>query len=119
MARTPAKSDPELEAGIETALDLFSDMGSLSVRKMFGGAGIYLDGVMFVLIGYGDIYLKADAVNMGRFVQASCPPFVFESKEGKAMEMSYRRMPEDALDDASEALMWGKLGFEAAKRARK
>ncbi len=85
---------------------------------MFGGAGIYLDGLMFVLIGYGDIYLKADAVNLGRFIQASCPPFVFQSN-GKTMEMSYRKMPEDALDDVSEALAWGRLGYEAAKRAKK
>ena len=118
MARGVAKHDPELEAGIATALELFALMGHLSVRKMFGGAGIYLDGLMFVLIGYGDIYLKADATNLGVFIKSSCPPFVFHTKEGKVMEMSYRRMPDDALDDASEALVWGRLGFDAARRAK-
>jgi DNA transformation protein and related proteins len=118
VARGTAKHDPELEAGIATALELFADLGTLSARKMFGGAGIYLNGLMFVLIGYGDIYLKSDAKNLGRFIQASCPPFVFHTKDGKAMEMSYRRMPDDALDDASEALKWGKLGYEAAVRAK-
>jgi DNA transformation protein and related proteins len=119
VARSPAKYDPELEAGIETALELFAPLGHLTARKMFGGAGIYLDGVMFVLIGYGDIYLKADAVNLGAFIKASCPPFIYEAPNGKAMEMSYRRMPEDALDDASEALVWGRLGHGAAVRAKK
>ena len=94
-------------------------MGNLSSRKMFGGAGIYLDGLMFVLIADGDIYLKADATNLGRFIQASCPPYVYHGKDGKVMEMSYRRMPDDALDDAHEALVWGRLGFEAARRAKK
>ena len=119
MARGPSKHDPELEAGITTALELFARMGNLSSRKMFGGAGIYLDGLMFVLIADGDIYLKADATNLGRFIQASCPPYVYHGKDGKVMEMSYRRMPDDALDDAHEALVWGRLGFEAARRAKK
>jgi DNA transformation protein and related proteins len=119
VARSPAKHDPELEAGIETALELFASLGNLTARKMFGGAGIYLDGVMFVLIGYGDIYLKADAVNLGAFIKASCPPFIYEAPNGKAMEMSYRRMPESALDDASEALVWGRLGYGAAVRSKK
>jgi DNA transformation protein and related proteins len=118
VARGPAKRDPELEAGIETALDLFADMGTLSARKMFGGAGIYLNGLMFALIADGQIYLKADATNLGRFIQASCPPFVFEAN-GKVMEMSYRLMPEEALDDSNDAVRWGRLGYEAAVRAKK
>jgi DNA transformation protein and related proteins len=118
VARGKPKLDPELEAGIATALELFGPMGHLSARKMFGGAGIYLDGVMFVLIGYGDIYLKADAVNLGRFIASACPPFTYHTKEDKVMEMSYRRMPESALDDASEALKWGRLGYQAALRAK-
>ena len=117
MARKPVKHDPELEAGIATALEIFAPLGHLSARKMFGGAGIYLDGLMFVLIADGDIYLKADATNLGAFIKASCPPFVFHTKDGKAMEMSYRRMPDDALDDSDAALTWGRLGFGAAKRA--
>jgi DNA transformation protein and related proteins len=119
MARGTTKHDPELEAGISTALELFAGMGSLTSRKMFGGAGIYLNGLMFVLIADGDIYLKADDKNLGRFIKSSCPPFIFHTKDGKAMEMSYRRMPDDALDDATEALMWGRLGYEAAVRAKK
>jgi DNA transformation protein len=119
VARGPAKHDPELEAGIETALELFARMGPLRARKMFGGAGIYLDGVMFVLIADGDIYLKADAKNVGAFIKVNCPPFVFHTKDGKAMEMSYRKMPDDALDDITEALIWGRVGYEAALRAKK
>jgi DNA transformation protein and related proteins len=119
VARAPAKHDPELEAGIATALELFAPMGHLSARKMFGGAGIYLGGVMFVLIGYGDIYLKADATNLGAFIKEACPPFIYEAPNGKHMEMSYRRMPESALDDGDEALKWGRLGFGAALRAKK
>jgi DNA transformation protein and related proteins len=119
MARSPAKQDPELEAGISTALELFARMGHLTVRKMFGGAGIYLDGYLFVLIGYGDIYLKADAASLGAYIKEACPPFIYEAPNGKHMEMSYRRMPESALDDASEALVWGRLGYEAARRSKK
>jgi DNA transformation protein and related proteins len=119
MARGVPKRDPELEAGIATALEIFADMGALTARKMFGGAGIYRDGLMFALIGDGDIYLKSDAINLGRYIASDCPPFVFHTKDGKMMEMSYRRMPERALDDTGEALAWGRMAFEAALRAAK
>lgn len=117
MARRAASTDPDLDAGIATALDIFADLGPLRSRKMFGGAGIYAEGRMFALIADGAIFLKADAVDAARFDEAGCTPFIFEPKDGKPIAMSYRRMPDTALDDADEALMWGRLAVAAAARA--
>src|SRR5262245_41513906 len=41
--------------------DVFSAMGQVTVKRMFGGAGVYADGVMFALVwGDGTIGVKAD-----------------------------------------------------------
>ena len=45
---------------IEFVQELFAPLGGVSIRRMFGGAGIYSRGVMFGLIDDDTIYLKAD-----------------------------------------------------------
>lgn len=47
--------------------DLFQPFGAVTVRRMFGGAGLFADGVMFGLVSGGQIYLKADATTMTCF----------------------------------------------------
>lgn len=50
-----AKANPELDALIATAQDLFSGLGDIRVRKMFGGGGVYYDGRMFALLADNEI----------------------------------------------------------------
>ncbi len=113
------RADPELEAATALALELFAPLGALSVRRMFGGAGVYVHGVMFVLLANSEIYLKADAVTVPAFEGAGAGPFVWTGPDGRGVSMSYWRLPDSALDDADEALRWGRLGVEAALRNRK
>lgn len=113
------RADPELEASTALALELFAPLGALTVRRMFGGAGIYLYGVMFVLLADSKIYLKADAVTVPAFEAAGSGPFVWTGPDGRSMSMSYWQLPDSALDDTDEALRWGQMGLEAALRNRK
>jgi DNA transformation protein len=84
---------------------------------MFGGAGIYRDGLIFALIsGDGEIYLKTDKETEERFRAAGSRPFAY-SRDGKSATMSYFRAPEDALDDPAVMREWAELAFEAALRA--
>ncbi len=107
--------DPRLS---ELAEDLFGPLGIISVRKMFGGGGIYCDGVMFALIADNVIYLKADAQSQPGFDAEGLGPFVYQGKE-KPVAMSYWRMPERLLDEPDEALDWGREALRAARSAQK
>jgi hypothetical protein len=71
--------------------ELFSSFGHVSVRRMFGGAGIYADGVMFALVADDVIYLKVDAQNEPDFEREGLPPFTYLAKNNKRAVMSYRR----------------------------
>ena len=113
------RADPELEAATALAIELFSPLGTVSVRRMFGGAGGYLQGVMFALLADSEIYLKADAQTVATFEAAGSAPFVWTGSDGRSIAMSYWRLPDTALDDSDEALHWGRLGLEAALRNRK
>jgi len=98
--------------------ELFSVFGPVSVRRMFGGAGICADGTMFALVARGVIYLKADEVNTPAFERESLAPFTYETKDGKRGVMSYRRMPDRLYDDPEELATWAREALAAAHRSR-
>jgi DNA transformation protein len=97
--------------------DTLSPLGPVRVRRMFGGAGLFLEGVMFGLVAYDEFYLKTDADADPVFAAAGCPSFRYEAAGRPAIVMSYRRIPEAALDDPAELLRWARVGVEAAFRA--
>ena len=101
------------------AHELFDDLGEVTVKLMFGGAGIYLDGVMFGLIANETVHLKVDDENEAAFVAAGSGPFVFMMKDGRQAPLRYWRIPDTAADDPEEAVRWGRLGLDAALRAKR
>jgi DNA transformation protein len=99
--------------------ELFSEFGPVSVRRMFGGAGIYADGLMFALVADDVIYLKADAGNEPDFEREKLPPFTYVAKNNKRAVMSYRRMPDRLYDDPEELARWAREALAAARRGQK
>ena len=88
---------------IEFIGDLFAQFRPVTVRRMFSGAGLYCDGVMFGLVVRGTIYLKADATNSADFVREGSGPFTYTrgKASGRPSEhaLSYWRLPDRLYDD--------------------
>ncbi len=97
--------------------ELLAPAGRVMVKRMFGGHGVYLDGLFMAIIAEDELYLKADDVTRAAFDAESCAPFVY-SKDGKNMTMSYRRAPDEAMDAPHLMLPWARRALEAALRAR-
>jgi DNA transformation protein len=106
-------------AFLEFACDLFSGLGPVRARRMFGGAGLYADGVMFALVADDVIHLKGDDALAVELEALGCGPFVFTPKAGDPQPMRYWRMPEDALDDEAEATRWGRRALDVAIKAKR
>jgi DNA transformation protein len=98
-------------------LELLAPCGRASARRMFGGHGVYLDGLFVAIIADDELYLKADARSQQHFEQAGSSPFVYV-KNGRPMTMGYWRAPGEALDAPQLMRPWAKLALEAALRAR-
>ena len=98
--------------------EVFAALGPVTTRKMFGGYGVYLDGLMFALVSDDTLYLKADDVSTSRFEERSLTPFTY-TKKGKPIKMSYYLAPEEIYEDPDAALEWGTLAFDAALRNRR
>src|SRR5690242_2011139 len=84
---------------------------------MFGGAGIYAEGVMFGLLVDGVIYLKTDADSLARFKREGCGPFTYETKRGERSLKSYWRLPDRLYDEPEELADWARAALAAARRA--
>lgn len=95
---------------------MFQAFGRVTVRRMFGGAGIYAESVMFALIADGVIYLKADAGSATAFDRENLEPFVYATGGGRRVVMSYRRMPDRLYDEPEELAQWARAALAAARR---
>ena len=45
---------------VDYALELLAGVGRVEARRMFGGAGLFRDGVMFALLDDDVIYVRVD-----------------------------------------------------------
>jgi DNA transformation protein and related proteins len=101
----------------DTLRELFRDFGSVDVRRMFGGMGIFADGLMIALVARGEVYLKADAETIPSFEREKLGPFGYATKNGERVLTSYWRMPERLYDDADELARWARDAHAVALRA--
>ena len=112
----------ESAAALAFAVDLFSDLGHVVARRMFGGAGLYAGGVMFGLIDDEVIYLKVDEALKADLAAAGSRSWIYTElkgpKAGIPQETSYWSLPDSALDDPEEACAWGRRALAVAE-ARK
>jgi DNA transformation protein len=93
-------------------------LGPVVARRMFGGFGIYLDGIMFALIAYDTLYLKVDDGNRAAYEDAGLPHFTYAEK-GKPIRMPYCAAPSEGFDDPEILCAWARDAFTAALRAKK
>jgi DNA transformation protein len=98
--------------------ELFAAFGAVSVRRMFGGAGVYAEGVMFALVAEGAIYLKAAPGNTEAFEREHCGPFSYATKEGTRQLTSYWQMPDRLYDEPDELAVWARTALAAARAGR-
>ncbi|MUO77554.1 competence protein TfoX [Agrobacterium vitis] len=99
--------------------EMFQSLGPVSIRRMFGGKGIYHHGVIFALYLFDEIMLKADIQTAPEFAAAGARQWVYQRPGKKPVAMPYWSVPEDAFDDPDEMARWARLAYEAAVRAQK
>lgn len=100
---------------IEYVMELFGPFGTAGVRRMFGGHGVYLDGLMFAIVSEDMLYLKADEMNRAEFEQAGCEIFGY-ARKGKRATLKFFRAPEEAMESPELMLPWARTAYAAALR---
>ncbi len=101
---------------VDYVMELFGPFGTVTARRMFGGHGVYLDGLMFAIVSGDTLYLKADEMNRIEFEQAGCEMFGY-TRKGRRATLSFFRAPEDAMESPELMLPWARSAYAAALRA--
>lgn len=97
--------------------EMFSGLGPVTVRRMFGGQGIYHRGIIIAVVFKGEVLLKADGASAPDFAAAGARRWTYEGRSGKPVEMPYWSVPDAAFDDPDEMARWVRLAWQAAMRA--
>ena len=102
--------------------ELFAPFRPVTVKRMFGGAGIWCDGLMFALVFDGAIYLKVDDDSIPDFAREGSQAFVYTRARSKGRvgraSLSYWRLPERLYDDPDELAAWAARAFAIAERKK-
>jgi DNA transformation protein len=98
-------------------IDLFSDFGPVTIRRMFSGFGISADGINFALALRGGLYFRADEQTIPRFEAEGSKPFSYQTKAKTVTVGSYWQLPERLYDDPEELTGWARAALAAAQRA--
>lgn len=104
---------------LEFITEQMAGFGPIAVRRMFGGAGVFRDGLMFALIADEVLYLKADETTETDFKAEGVGPFTYQTKRNPRTVMSYWRAPERCLDDPDEMTEWCRKAFAVALKSAK
>jgi len=97
--------------------ELFAPLGAIQIKRMFGGAGIYAEGIMFALLADDVLYLKSDVENRALFEAEQLEAFSYMAKGNRRVSTSYFRAPDEAMESAQLMLPWARSGLGAALRA--
>lgn len=97
--------------------ELLAPLGSVRVRRMFGGHGFYVDDLFLAILAGEELYLKVDAQTRPQFEAAGCHPFIY-SKTEQMVSLGYWSAPEEATESPAQMLPWARLAQAAALRAR-
>jgi DNA transformation protein len=98
--------------------DQLADMGPVTSRRMFGGAGLYCDGLIFAIVVDDVLYFKVDDSNRADYEAAGTEPFTFTHDKGQ-MVMNYYEVPVDVLENKEKTSQWALKALDAAQAAKK
>ena len=103
-----AKSDPDRFD------DLFAPFGKIVVRRMFGGEGLFRDGLMFAIVHEEKLYFKTSEESRLAFIAEGVGPLFFKFKNAEGVLTSYYELPDRLYDDPEELALWARTAFAVA-----
>ncbi|MEZ4862940.1 MAG: TfoX/Sxy family protein [Caldilineaceae bacterium] len=104
-------------AFVDYLLELLEPLPTVTAKRMFGGYGLFRQGLMFGLVVDDTLYFKADAVTQADFIARALLPFTY-NKQGKVMQMTYYGAPAEVLDESEAMCAWAEQAYGAALRAQ-
>ena len=103
---------------VEQIKELLSPLGSITVRRMFGGGGVYADGIILALVSDDVLHFKIDGTTQKDFEAEGCGPFTYDTVNGPHALSSYWRAPERLFDEPDEMVAWARKALAVSRAAQ-
>jgi DNA transformation protein len=104
-------------------LEQLAGLPAVRPNRMFGGVGLYSDGIFFGLIDDDTLYFKTGPANVADYLSRNMPKFMpFPDKTGAVM--GYHQVPADVIEEPELLVQWARtsvsvaLSSKAAKAAK-
>lgn len=105
------------DAFVDYVLELLQTAGDITAQAMFGGYGIYKDGVIVAIIVNSRLYFKVCPDNRADYEQRGSQPFTYKRKNGKTATMSYWEVPTDIMEDHDQLIAWLEQSYQCSLRS--
>jgi DNA transformation protein len=99
----------------EFVLEQLGRVAPVTGKSMFGGVGIYAQGLFFALIADDRLYFKVDDATRPDFEQRGMEPF---RPFGEDRAMGYYEVPADVVEDLAQLEPWMKQALKVASAAK-
>ena len=109
---------PAKDEFVHHCAELFAPLGPVRVARMFGGHGIYVDGLFIAIVAADTLYLKADDQTAPSFDKAGGARFEYEAQGRKRVSLHYWTPPAEAMESPQLMAPWARMAIDAAVRAR-
>lgn len=104
---------------VEYVKDMLEPFGTIRVKSMFGGYGIYCNEIFFAIIAYNELYFKGDKGEVSEYYKSvGSEPFMYDAGD-KKVTMSYWKVPEDVLEDNELLSKWFDLSYTLALKSKR
>jgi DNA transformation protein and related proteins len=101
---------------LDFVLEQLAPLGALQPKRMFGGVGIYANGLFFAILDDDTLYLKGDAQLKPQFEAAGSHAF---DPFGEGKPMAYWSAPAEAMDDPDLLVEWAHKALAVAGRKKR
>jgi DNA transformation protein and related proteins len=104
----------------EFIIELFARFRPVTVKRMFGGAGVFVEGLAFAVAFDSVIYLRVDEASIPDFEREGSKPFVYPLAKHHVGRPSrnFWRLPERLYDDPDELAVWAARALAIAERKK-
>lgn len=100
----------------EFVLEQLGRVTPVTGKSMFGGVGIYAQGLFFALMAEDRLYFKVDDTTRPDFEQLGMEPF---RPFGEDSAMGYYEVPADVVEDSAQLTAWMRKAIEVAAKAKR
>ena len=99
--------------------DLFSEFGPITLKRFFGGEGIYAGEIMIGAVFDDILYFTTDPETRKAFLAETCKPFTFEKRStGEIVKTHWYAMPERLYDEPEELAQWARIALNVAANSK-